>query len=79
MKALLSGAIVALVTNAAACGGGGGKYGDHCSSAGDCQSSMTCPTVGPMAGRCTKSCTKDEECAAIGGGVCTSDVCVPTH
>ena len=64
---------------AIACGGGGKSYGDSCSSPGDCQSGLTCPTAGRMTGRCTKSCTKDEECSAIGGGVCTSDVCVPQH
>ena len=59
-----------------ACGGQSG-YGGSCSQASDCKSSMICPTSGPMSGRCTQACTKDEECAAVGGGVCSSDVCNP--
>jgi len=61
----------------AACGGANKSFNDTCSSTSDCQSGYVCPTVGPMAGKCTKSCTKDQECAAIGAGVCTSDVCLP--
>ncbi|MBS2027609.1 MAG: hypothetical protein JST54_06885 [Deltaproteobacteria bacterium] len=58
------------------CGGASG-YGGSCGQASDCTSSMICPTQGPMTGRCTQACTKDEECAGIGGGVCSSDVCNP--
>jgi hypothetical protein len=71
------GFILVLMIAAVSCGGASKGYGDSCSSSGDCKSPMSCPTQGPMTGRCTKSCTKDEECAPIGGGVCTSDVCVP--
>jgi len=59
------------------CGGSDKKYDESCGSSGDCSSGLTCPTKGPMSGKCTKACTKDEECASIGNGVCTSDVCAP--
>ncbi len=59
------------------CGGSDKKYDESCGSSGDCSSGLTCPTKGPMSGKCTKACTKDEECAPIGSGVCTSDVCAP--
>jgi hypothetical protein len=60
------------------CGGSADKkYNETCGSSSDCTSGLTCPTTGPMSGKCTKSCTKDEECASIGTGVCTSDVCAP--
>ncbi len=61
---------------AAACGPS--DYNKTCSSTSDCKSGLMCPTVGPMAGKCTRSCTKDEECADLGSNlVCTSDVCTP--
>ncbi len=69
--------VVLATVTLAACGGGGKSYGSTCSSASDCQSGFICPTDGPMAGKCTISCTKDEQCTSIGGGVCTSDVCDP--
>lgn len=70
----LAASLLALLS---ACGGSDKKYNDSCGSSNDCTSGLTCPTKGPMSGKCTKACTKDEECAAIGGGVCTSDVCAP--
>ncbi len=61
---------------ATACGGGG--YDQSCAQNADCSGGLMCPTVGPMQGKCTKSCTKDEECASLGSNlVCTSDVCTP--
>lgn len=70
-------AVACFVALGLACGGSSKNFNDSCSSSSDCQSSYVCPTVGPMQGKCTISCTKDEQCAAIGAGVCTSDVCIP--
>ena len=75
MIALRSFALVALIL-AAACGGPS-DYNGSCAASSDCKSGLMCPTTGPMTGKCTISCTKDEQCTPIGGGVCTSDVCVP--
>ncbi len=68
-----------LAALSSACGSGT-SYNNACASAKDCASGLICPTVGPMQGRCTKSCTKDEECASLGSKlVCTSDVCTPSN
>lgn len=74
MKRLVAALVLSLA--ALSCGGPA-DYGDGCGKSADCKSPMVCPTEGPMSGRCTKDCTKDEECASIGGGVCSSDVCNP--
>ena len=59
-------------------GCGGSNYNSTCTSSSQCTGGLFCPTVGPMQGKCTKNCTKDEECSSLGSNlVCTSDVCTP--
>jgi len=64
---------------AAGCGESSGKtYNESCSSDSNCATGL-CPTKGPMTGKCTISCSKDEHCTSVtnSGAVCTSDVCAP--
>jgi len=69
-------AAVLLAVALSACSGAN-NFNVACGSASDCTQGQICPTAGPMQGRCTKACTKDEECSALSSGhvVCTSDVC----
>ncbi|MFT3843022.1 MAG: serine/threonine-protein kinase [Myxococcaceae bacterium] len=59
--------------------GSEGYFNLACGNAGDCSSGQVCPVTGPMQGRCTKACSKDEQCSGLSSGhvVCSSDVCTP--
>ena len=78
MRRLTRVTLVGILLAVAGCGESSGKsYSEACAEDAQCATGL-CPTKGPMSGKCTVSCSKDEHCSSLGSDlVCTSDVCAP--
>jgi len=75
MTRTLAALLAALALSAC---GSANAFNTACVNDSDCTKGQICPGLGPMQGRCTKSCTKDDDCSGLTSGhvVCSSNVCV---